>query len=472
MQIRNAVPALSAVRPLTLVATLCLSVMPVSAQQPRVPMVGDAAVDSASVARTAYRDARAATSPLDAARLLLRATTAWPSQPAYWLAQSSTSVATHDLDRFRSSVAALMAMHQAPALNRDTLLRSWIARTGSEGWFGDFERAVAPVAAAKVAATVPAPTFVEGIDVDPRSGRLYATSVRTGSVLRCETGGVWRDLALSRDARIQAVFAVRVAPDRAYLWVSSATHTLRTMSASSQPVAQAGIARVRAHDGTVVEWHDLPQAARAHMPGDLLALPSGDVLVSDSDAAQLYHWRAREGAWQVISHVAFRSPQGMAFVPEQNAVLVADYSHGLYLVHLDTRTVSRVADAPGMSVLGLDGLAWHDGQLYAVQNGTGVPQLLVIALHDDLRAVRSVRVADRQPELATAPSTVVSLPNAVLYVGNSPWEAFEAGGASMVSTPTPLLRLDIRPRSRRGTRTVAVTPSPLSSCNRSSAAAP
>jgi hypothetical protein len=472
MPYRDVVPRDGAVRVLALAAALSLTVRPASAQQLRVPMVGDAAVDSASVARAAYREARTAASPHDAARLLLRATSAWPSQPAYWLAQTSASVATHDLGLLRTSVAALMTMHQAPALGRDSLLRSWIARTGSEGWFGDFERAVAPVRSAVPAAHVPAPIFVEGIDVDPHSGRLYATSVRTGSVLRCEAGGFWRDLELARDARIQAVFAVRVAPDSAYLWVSSATHALRANPASGQRAAQAGIARVRAHDGTVVEWHDLPPAERAHMPGDLLALPNGDVLVSDSDAAQLYLWRAREGAWQVISHVAFRSPQGMAYVSEQHAVLVADYSHGLYLVHLNTRAVSRVADTPGTSVLGLDGLAWHDGHLYAVQNGTGVPQLLVIALTDDLRMVRSVRVADRQPDLAPSPSTVVSLPNAVLYVGNSPWESFETGGVATMSTPTPLLRLDVRPRSRRGTRTVAVTPSPLSSCNRSSAVTP
>lgn len=435
-------------------------------------MVGDAAVDSASVARMAYREARASASPLDAARLLLRATTAWPSQPAYWLAQTSTSVATRDLDRFRASVMALMAMQQAPVLGRDSLLRSWIARTGSEGWFGDFERAVSPVRAAAPVAYVPAPTFVEGIDVDPRSGRLYATSVRSGSVLRCETGGTWRDLALARDVRIQAVFAVRVAPDSAFLWVSSAAHALRANAGAGRPAVRSGIARVRAHDGAVVEWHDLPSADSAHMPGDLLALPNGDVLVSDSDAAQLYLWRSRESTWQVISHVAFRSPQGMALVAEQRVVLVADYSHGLYRVHLDGLAISRIADAPGTSVLGLDGISWHDGQLYGVQNGTGVPQLLTITLSDDLRTVRSVRVADRQSDLAPAPSAVSGGPDGVIYVGNSPWESFAAGDVAPVSAPTALLRLATSPRSRRGTRTVAVTPSPLSSCSRSSAASP
>jgi len=460
------------VRALALAAALCLPIASASAQQQRISMVGDAAVDSASVARTAYREARATASPHDAARLLLRATTAWPSQPTYWLAQTSTSVATHDLDRFRRSVAALVAMQQAPVLGRDSLLRSWIARTGSGGWFGDFERAVAPVRSAVPTARAPAPIFVEGIDVDQQSGRLYATSVRSGSVLRCETGGTWRDLELARDARIQAVFAVRVAPDSAFLWVSSAAHALRANTGAGQPAARAGIARVRVHDGAVVEWHVLPRADSGHMPGDLLALPNGDVLVSDSDAAQLYLWRSRESTWRVISHVAFRSPQGMALVAEQRVVLVADYSHGLYRVHLDGLAISRIADAPGTSVLGLDGLAWHDGQLYAVQNGTGVPQLLAITLSDDLRAVRSVRVADRQSDLAPAPSAVASGSDGVIYVGNSPWESFAAGDAAPVSAPTALLRLAISPRSRRGTRTVAVTPSPLSSCNRSSAASP
>lgn len=456
---------------------------------------GSEEVDSARIARQAYQDAQASTTPERAAALLQRATAAWPSQPAYWLERARVGIRTDDITSVNTAVNALVRLQQSPGLLRDSLLRGWIARRATPELPERVTRAAAPVRTATLFATVDSTVFVEGADVSPRTSALFVTSLRRGTVLHCVAGTPWRDLDLARDPRMQAVFAVRVAPDDSTLWVTSAPHALRhtATQVTATTTATAAIARVRVANGAVLEWHALPSPHAAHLPGDLLALPNGDVLVSDSETARLYLWRAAAGSWSTISHPGFRSPQGVALLPSGRQVAIADYSHGLYLLALDSLTVRRIDVASGTSVLGLDGLAWHHDRLYAVQNGAVVPQLVALELTADYTAVRALRVVDRQPELAPAPSSVISSTHRLLYVGNSPWSLFDAAGVRTGEAAPPfsaVLAVPDRARAERGSRNVATTPvlrsassvasparrSPASisapSCTRSSASLP
>ena len=42
-------------------------------------------------------------------------------------------------------------------------------------------------------------------------------------------------------------------------------------------------------------------------------------------------------------------------------VYVADYSHGILRVEIETGTVARVRDAENFVSIGLDGIVWHEG---------------------------------------------------------------------------------------------------------------
>lgn len=448
----------------------------------------DPRVDSASAARRAFREAQAAPTRQQAALLLRRATAAWPAQPAYWLARARNAVAMNDTASVDAAISALVRMQQSPALMQDTLLHRWTLQHADRSLAPRVARDAESRHKSVIHAVVDSNVFVEGAAISRTTGALFVTSLRDGTILQCASTGRWRDLHVSRDERIDAVFAVRVAQDDTTLWITTAPHVLHRRMASRRAEGRerAAIVRVRVSDGAVLEWHALPEPTSEHVPGDLLVLPRGDILVSDSQTARVYLWRASDDTWTTLIHPGFRSPQGMALLPDGNRVIIADYSHGLYLLAVDALDVRPVADATGTSVLGLDGLAWHGQQLIAVQNGGAVPQIIAVPLNAAATAVHDVRVVDRQPDVAPAPTSVVSAVGGVLYVGNSPWSLFDASGertSDGTLTPTPVLMIPDRGLApARGSRSVATTPSrperaqpsrvAVASCSRSSARDP
>jgi hypothetical protein len=466
--------------PLPLIVAGLLAAAPLQASNMSGTTLQDAAADSAQVARLAFREAQSATIER-ATALLQRATTAWPTQPAYWLARARLAIRTADSATAREAIVAVMRLEHAPSLLRDSLLQRWIVEHTDKRLQRQLSRSAAPVPASVVSATVDSTVFVEGATIREKNGQLILSSLRQGTILACEASGQWRDLQLPRDPRIHAVFAVRSTPDDTTLWVTTAPHALHSAQLLNRTAASgaAGIARVHIANGTVVEWHPLPVPQAAHVPGDLLVLPSGDVLVSDSETARVYLWQSAPGAWLTVQHPGFRSLQGMALLPDGRRVIIADYSHGLYLLHLDNLSVHRIADAPATSVLGLDGLAWFEGMLYAVQNGGVVPQVVAISFTADFSAVQRVRVVDRQPTVAPAPSSIFSSTDGLFYVGNSPWSLFETTGVRTSEPAPPLtsvLRMPEAGRADRGNRSVTMTPSrpvpSLASCKRRVASVP
>ncbi len=427
------------------------------------PSSRDAAADSATVARTAFRAAQQATSQWVRDSLLRAATDAWPTQPAYWLARARAAALDNRASEFVAASHALVAMHQAAAVWQDTLLHRWANDNLDRADVDALQEASLPVVRGRALASIDSSVLVEGLAASARSGQLFVTSIRGRTVLSLTANGDWRDLGVSRDARVAAVLSTRVALDDRSLWVTSAPHPLvpRPLGAPSAP--GAALLRVRIADGAVVEWHPLPNPYDSHLPGDMLPLPGGDVLVSDSETGQLYWWHHRAQRWSALRHPGFRSLQGLTLLPGGEKVLLADYSHGLYVLTLATRRIQRVTDAPGRSVLGLDGIAWHGGRVYAVQNGGTVPQILAITLNATFTAVIDVAVADRQPSLAPAPTSIAATASGVVYVGNSRWESPvpSAGGLPSASAENSVLvYVSTAPEVERGRRSVATTPAP------------
>ncbi|HEX6316347.1 MAG TPA: hypothetical protein VFZ73_15865, partial [Gemmatimonadaceae bacterium] len=149
---------------------------------------------------------------------------------------------------------------------------------------------------------------------------------------------------------------------------------------------------------------------------------------SDSQDPVLYRLPADGGGLQPYRHPLFRSLQGIAPAPDAQSVFVADYSHGLLKLDKLTGEVIRVADAPGSTSLGCDGLAWHDGALIAVQNGVVPPRIMRFELDSAwTRIVRAV-VLDRNLPIADEPTNGTIVGDDYVYVANSQWEKYTDTG--------------------------------------------
>ncbi|HEY9225509.1 MAG TPA: SMP-30/gluconolactonase/LRE family protein [Gemmatimonadaceae bacterium] len=399
---------------------------------------GIAAVDSASVARAAMARAASALQRNDSitARLeVARATTSWPVQPSYVWALAVLG------GRGRDSASALGALRQYAALGLGRDLR----REPGFAWLQGLPDFASLVAAhdsnaaasprSRVVTTLPDSTFwPEGMDVDSTTGRFYVASVQHRTIAEVRADGSTREILRRDRPDLGAMLGVRVDAKRGVLWATtSAIRNSPTFTTGDTLAAE--LMRIRLGDGEIERRWRVPSPAPNHALGDLAIGPRGDVFVTDSSDPVLYRLRPNDTMLEAIRSPLFRSPQGIAPSPDGRIVYVADYSHGLLRVDLETGTVTRLDDAPGSTSVGCDGVAWDRGAIVAVQNGVTPARVMRFVLDPGGTRIARADLVDRNLAMADEPTIGAILGREFVYVANSQWEKHDETGLRIRSRP-------------------------------------
>jgi sugar lactone lactonase YvrE len=155
----------------------------------------------------------------------------------------------------------------------------------------------------------------------------------------------------------------------------------------------------------------------------------------------LYRLRPGVDTLERFRHPLFRGLQGMAPTPDGQFVYVADYALGLLRVRLRDGSVIRLADAPGSTSLGCDGIVLHRGAIVAVQNNVAPARIVRFALSTAGDSIVSAHVLDQQPAHAPEPTIGTMVGDRFVYVANSQWNSHDAQGRRMPGTPHTGARL-------------------------------
>jgi DNA-binding beta-propeller fold protein YncE len=411
------------VTPRFVLLALCLACPPALSAQ--------AEADSARVAREAWRQAV----PLfrrqeyaAARELMRRAYLAWPSQPVYVAGYAAVSARVLDTAATLEALTLLADLGlsadldgaEFAGLRAAPALREVARRLAANA---------APMAESAVALTLAEPDFFpEGISHDPRSGAWYVGSIRRRKVTRVLPGGAAEDLVREGQDGLWSVLGVRADPVRSTLWVTTAA----IPQGAGYLAADSGRSGIYAFDlgtGRLKGRYLLPNSPAGHLLGDLVVAANGDVYATDSRDPVI--WRIRSGAEEAqefLRHPLFRSLQGPALEPSGRTLYVADYSHGVLAVDLNTRQVRVLPAPPRTTVLGIDGLTWYAGSLIAIQNGVSLPRVLRLQLDGPGQRILGVTVLDRNLTHATEPTIGTVWERRYFYVANSQWEAYDDGG--------------------------------------------
>lgn len=406
---------------------------------------GVPAVDSANVARTAWRAASAALRGNDqptAQREVERAVAAWPTQEAYLWGSAIVAAVTNDTMRVISALQAYARMGFGRDAGGDPRVKPFLADPRAANVVASLAANRAPLTTARTWTEFGDSAFwPEGIDVDATTGHAFVTSIRQRTIAEVSREGrVLRTLP-SSPQRIGAIFGVRVDARRGVLWAT--TSGTRVMAGyASGDSAIASLLRIRLSDGVVERRWDLPVASAGHTLGDVALAPSGDVFMTDSNEPVLYRLRPDADTLERYTHPLFRSLQGMAPTPDGRAVYVADWTHGLLRVDLGTGAVTRLADAPNSSSLGCDGIALHGNSIIAVQNGSIPNRVMRFTLDATGTRITGADVLDRSHGAADAPTIGAIVGDEFVFVANSQWEKYDANGARLANTTLtrPILR--------------------------------
>ena len=405
-----------------------------SLQQAGVPeMVGNATVDSAAVARYSYARATAALrrNDLTAARFEAgRAAKAWPTQPAYQWARVAIGMRMRDTATVLDALTRYAELGLGRNLTADTALARYLSLPAFRDVAARHAAQWAPIMRGRALMVLPDSTFFpEGMDVDTRTGLFYVTSIRHRTIAELTPRGDYiRELLPRSGVGLGAILGVRADPQRGVLWATMSGIPQMEGYQGSDSLVHA-LLRISLPQGEIDGRWDLPVTAGNHTLGDVGIGPLGDVFVSDSRDPVLYRLPADGGGLQPISHPLFRSLQGVAPAAGARVVFVADYSHGILKVDVLSGEVTRVADAPGSTSLGCDGLTWHDGALIAIQNGVVPPRVMRFELDSTWTRFVRADVIDRNLPTADEPTMGTIVGENFVYVANSQWEKYDEAGA-------------------------------------------
>jgi len=399
---------------------------------PRSGFAAQAEADSARVAREAWRQAVPLFRRQDfaaARNLVRRAYQAWPGQPVYVAGYAAVSA------RLLDTTATLEAL----GLLADLGLSTDLAGNGDFAALRDapalrpIARRLAANAAPLVQSTIAvslaeADFFPEGMSHDPGTGAWYVGSIRHRKVTRVRPGGASEDVVREGQDGLWSVLGVRADPPSGTLWVTTAAIP---QGAGYLPAdsGRSGVYAFELASGRFKARYLLPASAAGHLLGDLVVAANGDVYATDSRDPVI--WRIRRGsdeAQEFLRHPLFRSLQGPALDPAGRTLYVADYSHGVLAVDLNTRQVRALPVPPRTTVLGIDGLAWHEGALIGVQNGVAPPRVVRLQLDPAGQRITAVTILDRNLPQAPEPTIGTVWGNRYFYVANSQWEAYDDAG--------------------------------------------
>jgi len=155
---------------------------------------------------------------------------------------------------------------------------------------------------------------------------------------------------------------------------------------------------------------------------------TGEILTLEPDGAALT---------TLLSAGTLGSPQGMAITPDGAALIVADYSSGLWRVERTTGAARRLSAPADTSLVGVDGLATDGQVVYGLQNGVNPHRVLRLTLDAGWTRIRAVEVMAANLPIIDEPTTGLVRNGELVFVSRSQWSDFGGDGAQTTLEPAP-----------------------------------
>jgi hypothetical protein len=127
----------------------------------------------------------------------------------------------------------------------------------------------------------------------------------------------------------------------------------------------------------------------------------------------------------------------MAVTPDGMALIVADYSSGLWRVDRATGVATRLPQPAIDSLIGIDGLTTDGRFLYGFQNGVAPQRLLKLTPDAGWASIQGVEVLAANLPMIDEPTTGLVRNRELVFVSRSQWSDFGGDGAQTTAAPAP-----------------------------------
>ncbi|HJT80653.1 MAG TPA: SMP-30/gluconolactonase/LRE family protein, partial [Chthoniobacterales bacterium] len=260
----------------------------------------------------------------------------------------------------------------------------------------------------------------EGIAYDPNGKRFFIGSVAQRKIIETDAKGNARDWSSPAD-KLETVLGLAVDTRRGNLFAV----TTNGFEDSAKTERRNAVLRYDLKTGRLEDRSDVADAMQLN---DLAIAPDGTVYVTDSASGSLFRKKPEEAAFSKFGETgALRGANGIAM--SDDGLLYVTLSTGIARVDTSNGAPTRLPQPDTVVTGGIDGLYWHDGDLFGVQNGPNPGRVIRIHLADKGNKISGLTVlqSSHHPEFAE-PTTGAIANNAINVIGNSYVGHYEPSG--------------------------------------------
>ncbi len=371
-----------------------------------------------------------------ASALLAEADGRIPNHPGMMLMRARVAAAAGQSEVAMAQVRRYADAGLAMNLAGDRALSALADEPGFDALAAALEANRAPVGADRlsVLAALPGAGLVESVARDDVRERWLVALIRDRTIVALDDAGGISPF-LQSDAEIGGVLGLAMDAPVGVLWAATAPlpPAVQSRTAAAEPLVSV-LLKIDAASGRVLARYPAPAG---QMLGDVTLTPDGTVYLAGGDLFQL---RAGGEALELLLPAGpMRSPQGMAMTPDGAALIVADYSSGLWRVDRAAGSATRLPAPANASLIGVDGLISDGRSLYALQNGVAPQRVLKLMLDADWSRIEAVEVLAANLPAIDEPTTGLVHGGELVFVSRSQWSDFDGEGALKSPEPAPAL---------------------------------
>ena len=254
----------------------------------------------------------------------------------------------------------------------------------------------------------------EGIAHDSKTDRLFFGSMRTGDVFVIDGSKQLSKFATVRHEGKLAAIGMSVDHRANTLWVVGSSSFLVEDFDEDAP-ARNGVFGFDLDSGDLVTKFIADESLENF--NDVVVGTNGELYVSGSALSVI-----RSGGEEIEpidTSLPIFGSNGIAVRPDGKRIFVSSYPVGIAAVNPETGESQWLATPENISLYGVDGLYWYEGDLVGVQNGVRPWRLLRMELNAEQNTVTNVRLIEFANDDVTA-TTGAIVGDVIHYIGQGP----------------------------------------------------
>ncbi len=251
----------------------------------------------------------------------------------------------------------------------------------------------------------------EGIAYDSKGNRFFLGSVAQHKIIVTDSKGKAQDFSSPSD-KLDAVLGLTVDPIHNELYAVSTNG----FEESAKKERRNAVVRYDLSSGKMVERF---AAAEAKQLNDLTVAPDGTLYATDSEGGTLFRKKSDEKELARLGEAGgLRGANGIALSPEGK--LYVTLATGIARVDPRSGEAVRMSQPDNVVTGGIDGLYWHDNDLFGIQNTTNPGRVIRVTLTDKGERIAGITLlqSSQHPDF-DEPTTGAIANNSLNVIGNS-----------------------------------------------------